>query len=153
LVDWGASGAFYKSDLTRVLFTHGGEATTIDTQLRLMHAAVRRAQDAAIEALRPGVEAQAVDAAARKSLEEDGMLQYFTHGLGHGIGIQIHEAPFLRPGNKTQIAAGMVITIEPGVYIPGFAGVRIEDDVLVTPDGPVILTSVPREVEDCVVNF
>lgn len=153
LVDWGANGPFYKSDLTRVLFTHGGDATTIDVKLRQMHAAVRRAQDAAITMMRPGVEAQEVDTAARKSLEADGMLQYFTHGLGHGIGIQIHEAPFLRPGNKIRLAAGMIITIEPGVYIPGFAGIRIEDDVLVTPDGPVVLTSVPREVEECVVKF
>lgn len=151
LVDWGANGPFYKSDLTRVLFTHGGNANGVDPKLRQMHAAARRAQLAAIGVLRPGVEAHEVDAAARKSLEADGMLQYFNHGLGHGIGIQIHEAPFFRPGNTMKIAVGMVVTIEPGVYLPGYAGVRLEDDVLVTEDGPVVLTSVPREIDECIV--
>jgi Xaa-Pro aminopeptidase len=151
LIDWGANGPFYKSDLTRVLFTHGGKANDLDPKLRQMHAAARRAQLAAIGALRPGAEAHEVDAAARKSLEADGFLQFFNHGLGHGFGLQIHEAPFMRPGNSMKIQAGMVVTIEPGIYLPGYAGVRLEDDVLVTEDGPIVLTSVPREIEECLV--
>jgi Xaa-Pro aminopeptidase len=152
LVDWGASGPFYKSDLTRVLATRnnplfprpfsraGGAVKLAD-----IYTIVLEAQAAALRALRPGVKGQDVDAAARAVIAEAGYGDYFGHGLGHGIGLQVHEAPALRPGSEVVLQAGMVVTVEPGIYLPGHGGVRIEDDVLVTPDGGEVLTSVAKE--------
>lgn len=147
LIDWGASGPLYKSDLTRVLdarkvavFPAGGP------QLEHVHAVVRRAQEAAIAAVRPGATAAAVDTAARSTIAEAGYGDYFGHGLGHGFGLEIHERPFLRPNAEAVLAAGMVFTIEPGIYLPGWGGVRIEDDVLVTPEGCEVLTRVSRDL-------
>jgi len=142
LFDWGADGGFYKSDLTRVLAGH-----SISPQLRRVHQAVRTAQHRAMQTIRPGVKAHEVDAAARAALEEVGLAEHFTHGLGHGLGLEIHEGPFLRPNSDTVLATGMVMTVEPGVYLTGWGGVRIEDDVLVTPDGCEVLTQVSRELE------
>jgi Xaa-Pro aminopeptidase len=160
LVDWGASGRFYKSDLTRVLLTHnnsairgGGRVGEVSEKLRAVYAAVLRAQEAALAVLRPGVKASEVDAAGRGAIDRAGYGQFFTHGLGHGFGLQIHEAPFFKPGNDMDIKAGMVVTIEPGIYLPGWGGVRIEDDVLVTPDGCEVLTGVARDLEANVVAF
>jgi len=160
LVDWGASGWFYKSDLTRVLLTHNNSAVrgarrpaAVSEKLRDVYAVVLRAQQAAIAALRPGVKGSAVDAAARAAIAQAGYGNFFTHGLGHGFGLQIHEAPFFKPGNDVEIQPGMVVTIEPGIYLPGWGGIRIEDDVLVTPDGCQVLTSVPRDLEANIVVF
>lgn len=155
LVDWGASGPLgYKSDLTRVLDTRktspfvprvvGGRAGPL---LEEVYAVVLRAQRAAIDAVRPGVQGQVVDAAARAAIAAGGYGDYFGHGLGHGIGLQVHEGPALRPHSETVLQPGMVFTIEPGIYLPGWGGVRIEDDFLVTPDGCRALTHVPRELE------
>jgi Xaa-Pro aminopeptidase len=147
LVDWGASGRFYKSDLTRVLDTrrNGGISHT-DSQLVQIHAIVARAQQAAINAVRPGVKAHEVDAAARRVIADAGHGGNFGHGLGHGIGLQIHEGPAIRPNSETLVVPGMVFTIEPGIYLPGWGGVRIEDDVLVTPDGCEVLSHLTREL-------
>jgi Xaa-Pro aminopeptidase len=160
LVDWGASGRFYKSDLTRVLLTRNNSAffdkavvVEASEKLRSVYAAVLRAQEAAIAVLRPGIKASAVDAAGRDAIAQAGYGPYFTHGLGHGFGLQIHEAPFFKPGNDFDIQAGMVVTIEPGIYLPDWGGIRIEDDVLVTPDGCEVLTSVPRDLEANIVTF
>lgn len=142
LVDWGAKGRFYMSDLTRVLVQQ-----KISPKLAQVHAAVCRAQARAISRIRPGVVAQDVDAEARIALNEAGFGEYFSHGLGHGFGLEIHEAPFLRPNSSIVLQAGMVVTVEPGVYLPAWGGVRIEDDILVTPDGCQVLTSVSRELE------
>ena len=148
LVDWGVSGPFYKSDLTRVLDTRrsgvfaAGEGG--HPRLEEVHAVVLRAQQRAIRAVRPGVKAEEIDAAARDEIARAGYGDYFGHGLGHGIGLQVHEGPAIRPHSETLLAAGMVFTIEPGIYLPGWGGVRIEDDVLVTPDGCEVLTHLPR---------
>jgi Xaa-Pro aminopeptidase len=108
---------------------------------------VLRAQEAAIRQVRPGVRGVEVDAAARAVIAEAGYGEYFGHGLGHGIGLQVHEAPALRPRSEAVLSPGMVATIEPGIYIPGWGGIRIEDDVLVTADGCEVLTSAePKEL-------
>jgi Xaa-Pro aminopeptidase len=148
LVDWGASGTFYKSDLTRTYAI--GKPTD---QFRKVHQAVLQAQQRAIAAIKPGVTAQTIDAEARKSLQESGFLEYFNHGTGHGLGINVHEAPFLRPGQETPLEAGMVVTVEPGVYLPEWGGIRIEDDVLVTPHGAEVLTHVPRDIDSLVISL
>ena len=152
LVDWGVTGpGQYKSDLTRVLDTRrsSGFSVTSDGADRLarVYAAVREAQDRAFRAIRPGVEARAVDAAAREAIAEAGYGDYFGHGLGHGIGLEVHEGPAVRPNSQAVLQPGMVFTVEPGVYLPGWGGVRIEDDVLVTPEGCEVLTHAPRDLE------
>jgi Xaa-Pro aminopeptidase len=149
LVDWGASGPFYKSDLTRVLWTHKPNTNSglRDKFLRIVQV-VRNAQMAAIDRMRVGAVLQDIDAAARAVIADAGFGEYFNHGLGHGFGLQIHEAPFMRPTNTDVLAAGMVITVEPGIYIPGEIGVRIEDDVLIANDGPLVLTNVSRSPDD-----
>ncbi len=150
LVDWGASVRGYKSDLTRVLATRTkssfAQADADAVRLEDIHRVVRAAQEAAVRAARPGVEAKAVDAAARAVIADAGYGDYFNHGLGHGIGLQIHEAPWFRATSTDVLAEGMVFTVEPGVYLPGWGGVRIEDDVRVTADGCEVLTTAPREL-------
>ncbi|MBI3409347.1 MAG: aminopeptidase P family protein [Planctomycetes bacterium] len=163
LIDWGASAGGYKSDLTRVLFPHNNAgilgangvvpSKLVEPKLREVYAVVLRAQLKAIAAIRPGVKTGAVDAAARGVIEEAGYGDYFTHSTGHGIGLQIHEAPFLRAGFEQLLEPGMVVTVEPGIYLPGVAGIRIEDDVLVTPNGSEVLTSVPKDLETCIHEF
>ena len=145
VLDFGGVLDGYCSDLTRTVSVG---APTPDA-LRL-HAAVRDAQRAAIEAVKPGVSATSVDAAARGVLESRGLGEAFGHGTGHGLGLDIHEEPRVGPPRShsasVQLEPGMVFTIEPGAYLPGMGGVRIEDDVLVTGDGCEVLTSVPREL-------
>jgi Xaa-Pro aminopeptidase len=155
LIDWGANGPFYKSDLTRVLWSHNNAATLEPAQakLREVFATVLEAQRRAIAMLRPGVLAKDVEAAARGWIAAQGYGEFFTHSLGHGFGLQIHEAPFLRLNAETPLAAGNVVTIEPGIYLPGQFGVRIEDDVLITPDGAEVLSSCPRDFEACRVEL
>jgi len=148
LVDWGARLASgYHSDLTRVIDTHTTTSSDLASRERLqrLYAIVRRAQQAALEAVRPGVRACEVDRAARAVIEQAGYGEQFRHGLGHGIGLQIHELPFLRANSEMTLAEGMVFTLEPGIYLPDWGGIRIEDDVRVTADGCELLTSVPRE--------
>lgn len=142
LVDWGATVDGYRSDLTRMLVTGkvGGE-------FEATYAAVLRAQARAIAAIRPGVSAGDVDAEARLAIEESGFGGLFGHGLGHGLGLDIHESPWLRPHSDDILRPGMIVTVEPGIYRPGWGGIRIEDDILVTRDGAEVLTSVPKDPE------
>jgi Xaa-Pro aminopeptidase len=142
LVDWGASGRFYKSDLTRVLTSH-----TISTKFEAVYAVVLTAQEAAVRALRPGAKAHDVDAEARAVIAQAGFGDFFGHGLGHGIGLQIHESPWMKPKSDAVFQAGMVVTVEPGIYLTGWGGVRVEDDVLVTPDGCEVLTHISKNLE------
>ncbi|HSQ58423.1 MAG TPA: Xaa-Pro peptidase family protein [Gemmata sp.] len=160
LIDWGAD-LLYKSDLTRTLRSPFGTSPTrrnkferVGLIFEEVYEVVLQAQNAALAAIRPGVKAKDVDAAARKvitgaklkSNPAEKLGDYFTHGLGHGIGLEVHEAPRVRANSEDILETGMVITIEPAVYIPGWGGVRIEDDVLVTPSGCTLLTSLPREL-------
>jgi Xaa-Pro aminopeptidase len=152
LVDWGVNGGLYKSDLTRVLDTRTNSTFVANkgdtTKLEKIYAVVLSAQQAAIRAVRPGVQAQTVDAAARAVITEAGYGEYFGHGLGHGIGLQVHEAPAIRHLSTTVLQPGMVFTIEPGIYLPEWGGVRIEDDVLVTADGCEVLSQLTRDLTD-----
>jgi Xaa-Pro aminopeptidase len=152
LVDWGVSAPLYKSDLTRILvnrknLTFSGTTSATTAKLHEVYSVVLQAQEAALRAIRPGVSTCAIDAAARAVIAEAGYGEYFGHGLGHGIGLQIHEAPWLRPNADVPLEPGMVFTLEPGIYLPGWGGVRIEDDVLVTPDGGERLTHLSRDLE------
>lgn len=142
MIDWGGTVGGYRSDLTRTLAV-GMVGPRFETVFR----AVLEAQGAGIAAIRPGATGRDVDAAARSVLEAAGFGKAFGHGLGHGLGLDIHEMPRLRPGSDDVLRPGMVVTVEPGVYLPGWGGVRIEDDVLVTADGPLVLTSLPRPIE------
>ena len=142
LVDWGASGRPYKSDLTRVLVT--GKVTP---KFEKVYRTVLAAQERGIAAIRPGVMARDVDAEARSVIEEAGFGRFFDHGLGHGLGMDIHEAPRLRRNSDVRLRPGMVVTVEPGIYLPDWGGIRIEDDVLVTPDGTEVLTQVPKSLD------
>jgi Xaa-Pro aminopeptidase len=112
--------------------------------------AVREAHAAAIAVVRPGIAASAVDTAAREALGARGLAEAFVHGTGHGLGLEVHEEPRVtRPGIARDeiLRAGMIFTVEPGAYLPGVGGVRIEDDVLVTASGCEVLTSVPIDLE------
>jgi Xaa-Pro aminopeptidase len=154
LVDWGASGRFYKSDLTRVLVPRKNAAgVRSETKLEEIYAVVLTAQEQALRRMRPGVKAQDIDAEARRVISEASFGEFFGHGLGHGLGLQVHEAPAVRPGSNDLLQAGMVVTVEPGIYLPGWGGVRIEDDVLITPDGCEVLTSVPKDLRFLVCDF
>ena len=141
LIDMGACQDGYMSDMTRVLFLG-----TPSRRVRAMYNAVLKAQLAAINAVRPGVTAAHVDRAARRVLESEGLGKEFVHSTGHGLGLEIHEGPRLGRRDKTKLAPGMAITIEPGAYIRDFGGIRIEDTVLVTQNGCEILTPTPKEL-------
>ena len=145
VLDFGGVLDGYCSDLTRTV-----AIGPISTEARRIYDAVYDAQRAAIAAVRPGIVTTAVDAAARDVLEQRGLGPAFGHGTGHGLGLDVHEDPRItKPRSDVAaipLAPGMVFTIEPGAYVAGFAGVRIEDDVLVTETGCDVLTDVPREL-------
>ena len=147
LVDWGVNSGLYMSDLTRIIVTG-----RISPKLRKIYGVVLRAQLAAIDAIRPGRTCQQVDAVARRIITRAGFGKAFGHGLGHGTGLEIHEAPRLAVGQDTKLLPGMIVTVEPGIYVPGWGGVRIEDDVLVTRTGHEVLTDVPKQLEDCLLS-
>ena len=141
VLDLGAILRHYCSDLTRTV--HVGKAST---RVRQWYHAVLDAQAAARDALKSGVPCAAIDAAARNILHRKGLGRYFVHSTGHGIGLEIHENPRIARDQKTKLQTGNVVTLEPGVYVEGVGGIRIEDDALVTPSGCEILTTTPREL-------
>jgi Xaa-Pro aminopeptidase len=157
LVDWGAD-LLYKSDLTRTLRKPGQKGGS-QYDFEEIYEAVLQAQNAAMKAIKPGAKAKDVDAASRqvfastrlKKHPEIKLEEYFTHGLGHGIGLEIHEAPRVRSNSEDVLEAGMVITLEPGIYLPEWGGIRIEDDFLITPDGAVLLSTLPRELDAAII--
>lgn len=144
IVDFVAAHQAYVGDMTRT-FSVGRPST----EIRRAYDVVRDAQHAAIDAVRPGITCEALDTAARRVIDAAGLGPYFIHRLGHGIGLDIHEPPFLVQGNGASLEAGMCMTIEPGVYVPGRFGIRIEDVVVVTPDGCDVLSGdVPTDVSE-----
>jgi Xaa-Pro aminopeptidase len=146
LIDWGATARLYRSDLTRVLVTG-----KISPKLERIYEVVLKAQVQAIAAIRPGALMSEVDATARQIIADAGFGKQFGHGLGHGFGLEIHEAPRLAANQDRPLKAGMVVTVEPGIYFPKWGGVRIEDDILVTRSGHEVLSRLPKELSDCVV--
>jgi Xaa-Pro aminopeptidase len=145
LLDWGALHKGYCSDLTRTLMIG-----RVGAKMKQIYKVVYEAQQAAIKFLRPGVTTMQADRVARDVIEKAGYAKQFGHGLGHGIGLEIHELPTMRKnGGDEELRPGMVVTVEPGIYIPGEGGVRIEDDVLITHSGCEVLSSLDRSFEGC----
>lgn len=140
--DFGAEANGYYSDITRT-FCVGRPSS----RQRELHGLVLQAQAAAIRGVRPGVTCKSVDDAARRVIKRAGHARHFGHGTGHGIGLMVHEGPSVSPLSKDTVEKNMVFTVEPGVYIPGWGGVRIEDMVLVTETGAEALTTLPKELE------
>ena len=138
LLDYGCVVEGYHSDMSRTVWL----ASEANAEWADIHQAVREAQEAAIAVIEPGIPAREVDRVARESLGE--RAEHFVHSTGHGVGLDIHEDPKVSSTSEDVLAAGQVVTVEPGVYRPGEGGVRIEDMVLVTEEGPVVLTSSPK---------
>ena len=143
LFDFGVTVGGYVSDITRT-FVVGN----VDDELRRVYDVVKRANEAGRKATRPGVQIQQVDRAARKVIVDAGYSAYFTHRTGHGLGLDGHEPPFACEGDATVLEPGMTFTVEPGIYLPGKGGIRIEDDVVVTANGSDSLTTFDRELRE-----
>ncbi len=141
LLDYGCTVDGYHSDMSRTVWLSGSP----DEEMSRVYGAVAEAQEAALAAVAPGVECGEVDEAAREVLRGYGYEKQFLHSTGHGVGLEIHEPPWIRKGNEDQLRSGDVVTVEPGAYLPGIGGVRIEDMVLVTDDGGIALTGSPKE--------
>ncbi len=141
VIDWGASYQGYFSDITRT-FAIG----KVGEEERKIVDIVHQANTAGRMACKPGAACQDVDNAARKVIESSGFGVYFTHRTGHGLGLEGHEAPYMRAGNTQILETGMAFTVEPGIYLTGRNGARIEDDMIITQDGSLSLTDLPREL-------
>lgn len=141
VVDWGASYKGYVSDLTRVFCI--GEP---NEKVEEVHKVVLEAQERAINGIKAGLTGEAIDKLARERIEKNGYGEYFGHSLGHGIGLEVHEEPRFSSTYKNVINANSVVTVEPGIYLPGEFGIRIEDDILVTDEGCEVLSSLPRNI-------
>jgi Xaa-Pro aminopeptidase len=141
VIDWGAQLDGYASDCTRTFAT--GD---LDPRDRAIYDVVLRAQEAALAALRPGPTGKEIDAIARAIIDDAGHAEHFGHGLGHGVGLEVHEGPRLSKQGSDVLAAGNIVTVEPGVYLPGAVGVRIEDLVAITPEGHEVLNGLPKEL-------
>jgi Xaa-Pro dipeptidase len=141
VVDFGATVGGYAADITRT-FAIGA----LEPELARVYEVVRAANGAGRAVARPGMPAEEVDRAARAVIEAAGYGEYFIHRTGHGLGLETHEPPYIVAGNRRPLEPGMVFTVEPGIYLPGRGGVRIEDDVVVTPGGAKSLTTFPREL-------
>jgi Xaa-Pro aminopeptidase len=141
IFDLGAILAGYAADMTRTVFL--GEPTR---RVRKLYSGVLEAQAEAVRTVRERVTAGKVDSSARRVLARDGVARYFTHSTGHGVGLEIHERPRLGKGERTRLRAGSVVTVEPGVYVQGLGGIRIEDTVLVGPADAEVLTPAPKDI-------
>ena len=141
VIDFGVNYEGYMSDCTRTVALGKQPADVLD-----VYAKLRAAQQLGLDCIKAGVSSRSIDTAVRGKLGESGLAQYFTHGLGHGVGLEIHEAPRLSQGTDTVLELGQVVTCEPGVYLPGRYGMRIEDSVIVTATGFESLTELPKEL-------
>jgi Xaa-Pro aminopeptidase len=141
-IDWGAVVDGYCSDCTRTYAT--GERVAADALE--VYELVRSAQEMSVEAVRAGASGKEIDALGRAAIAEAGHGEHYGHGLGHGVGLEVHEGPTLSPRSEDTLAAGNVVTVEPGVYVPDRCGVRIEDLVVVTEDGCDVLSSLPKSL-------
>ena len=146
LIDWGATYQGYRSDMTRVV-----ALGRFPRKMKEVYQVVLEAQLAAIEKIAPGVALADVDKAARQVIKKAGYAKRFRHGLGHGLGIDIHESPRLAEKVKGELKPGHVVTVEPGIYLPGVGGVRIEDDVLVTAKGHRVLCDLPKDLKSAII--
>lgn len=142
-IDWGCVLDGYSSDCTRTYATGEG----VDPRDREVYDLVLQAQLAALEAVKPGPTGKEVDAVARDIIDAAGHAEHFGHGLGHGVGLEVHEGPRLSKQGSVALAPGHVVTVEPGVYVPGATGVRIEDLAVVTEDGHEVLSHLPKELQ------
>jgi Xaa-Pro aminopeptidase len=146
LLDIGGTLGGYQSDITRVLWVSGPERRAPDPAYARIYETVRAAHAAAVAAVRPGVACEAIDAAAREIIVEAGHGPEFVHRTGHGIGLEVHEDPYLVAGNRAPLEAGMAFSIEPGIYLEGRHGARIEDIAACTADGIDVFNEAPREL-------
>lgn len=142
VLDFGGTVQGYQADVTRTV--HAGAP---DNEFRHVYELVRQAQQAGVDAVRPGVPAENVDQAARQVIHAGGYGDFFVHRTGHGLGLDVHEEPYIVEGNRLTLEAGMTFSVEPGVYLPGRFGVRIEDAVAVTAEGRRRLNNAPRELK------
>lgn len=141
VIDWGASCLGYISDLTRTV-----ALGTPDPEMIQIYEAVKHSNKAGRESAKPGIPAGDVDRAGRSVIHSAGYAEYFTHRIGHGIGLEAHEDPYMYAENELILAPGMTFTVEPGIYLPGRGGVRIEDDMVVTGDGAESLSTLDRDL-------
>ena len=147
VLDIGGALGGYGSDTTRTLWVTGGdEANGPDEEFRHLFGVLLAAQQAATAAVEPGVAAESIDRVARDIIEGEGYAENFFHRTGHGIGLEGHEDPYLVTGNREVLEAGMAFSVEPGIYLPGRYGARIEDIVVCGSDGPIVLNNEPREL-------
>ncbi len=149
LIDYGArlkSG--YRCDITRTMITRPVGSTSIPSKFEKIYNTVLNAEQSAIAALKPDAKASDIDAIARGIISQAGFGKNFGHGLGHGFGLEVHEALRLSSTSKQELLPGMTVTVEPGIYLEGYGGVRIEDDVLITKTGYEVLTSLPRTLSE-----
>jgi Xaa-Pro aminopeptidase len=147
VLDIGGTLGGYGSDITRTLWVTGGDpGQGPDEEFRHLFGILRTAQEHATTAVRPEVACETIDATAREIISAEGYGENFFHRTGHGIGLEGHEDPYLVSGNDEPLAAGMAFSVEPGIYIPGRYGARIEDVVVCSPDGPIVLNEAPRDL-------
>ncbi|MFQ5923270.1 MAG: M24 family metallopeptidase, partial [Anaerolineales bacterium] len=142
VLDWGATHEGYVSDITRTYFV----AEAVD-EFSQIHEIVQRANAAGRAAVHPGANCGSVDLAARCEIDSAGYGEYFVHRTGHGLGLEGHEPPYIREGEDTILESGMTFTVEPGIYLPGRGGVRVEDNIAVTKESGLCLTTLPREAQ------
>ncbi len=141
LIDMGCTYKGYNSDLTRTVFLHN-----ITSEFRNIYNIVLRAQETAINSIRPGITTGSLDTKARDVIKNQGYGEFFSHSLGHGVGLEVHELPAVKPGGTMRLKKNIVITVEPGIYMPGKGGIRIEDMICTGSDGPEMMTGSSKDI-------
>jgi len=153
VIDWGGEAEGYCSDMTRTFLLrgtgcHGGRNVGVDiSRKEEIYQTVYKANRRAVSSVYPGCKSKGIDEVARNTIKNAGYGKFFGHGTGHGVGLEVHESPRITWTRSDTISENMIFTVEPGIYIPGLGGVRIEDMVLVRPKGPEVLTRLPRDLE------